>query len=160
MEIRVVHETSFGVIGLSESNGAIVRVWLPSEGSWRSEDSPTPLIEEAFQELDEYVDGRRRAFSVPVAPLGTTFQKSVWHALSEIPYGQTATYGEIAQRIGRPGASRAVGTACGRNPVALFTPCHRVVGVDGLGGYRGGLKMKQALLALEKANTARANRLD
>jgi methylated-DNA-[protein]-cysteine S-methyltransferase len=150
MEILFTRKTRLGVIGLTESNEAIIRVWLPSEITWRNEDSATPLIEKAFQELDDYFAGSRREFSIPVAPVGTPFQRSVWRALSAIPYGQTATYGEIARRIGRPGASRAVGVACGRNPVALFIPCHRVVAATGLGGYRGGLEMKNALLDLER----------
>ena len=152
MEIRVIHETTFGVFGLTESNGAIVRLWLPSEGTGHHDDSATPLIKQAFQELDDYFTGSRQAFSIPLAPVGTPFQLSVWRALSAIPYGQTATYGEIARRIGRPGASRAVGMACNRNPVAVFVPCHRVVASNGsLGGYRGGTSLKSRLLKLEQA---------
>ena len=144
-------KTTFGVFGLTESNGAIIRVWFPSEITGRHHDSATTLIRQAFQELEEYFAGSRQTFTIPVAPVGTPFQQSVWRALSAIPYGQTATYGEIAQLIGRPGASRAVGTACNRNPVPLLIPCHRVVASDGgLAGYRGGISLKSRLLKLEQ----------
>ncbi len=149
MKIDVVRETRFGKIGLSEANGTIVRLWLPSEITGQSEDTATVLIEKAFQELDEYFKGARHTFTIPLKPVGTPFMLSVWQALVEIPYGQTATYGEIAKRIGRSGAARAVGTVCGRNPLALFVPCHRVVATNGLGGFREGLSMKKELLALE-----------
>ena len=150
MKIHVIRETKFGKIGLTEANGAIVRLWLPSEITGQSEDSATPLIEKAFRELDEYFKGTRHTFTIPMAPVGTPFMLAAWQALIDIPYGQTATYGEIAKRIGHPGAARAVGMACSRNPLALFVPCHRVVATNGLGGFREGLPMKKELLALEK----------
>ncbi len=87
---------------------------------------------------------------VPLDPRGTAFRKKVWAALRKIPHGKTFSYGEIARRVGSPGASRAVGGACGSNPIPLFIPCHRVIAADGgLGGFGGGLKMKQKLIALE-----------
>lgn len=152
MKTTVIRETKFGKIGITEEDGVLVRLWLPSEVTWQSEDTATPLIEKAFRELDEYFNGARQAFTVPVMPSGTPFMMDAWKALVEIPYGQTATYGEIASRIGHPGAARAVGMACSRNPVALFVPCHRVVATHGLGGFREGLTMKKELLALETAN--------
>lgn len=101
-------------------------------------------------QLDEYFAGERRDFDVTVRLEGTSFQRSVWAALEKIPYGETASYGDIAQRIGRPGASRAVGLANGRNPVAIIVPCHRVIGANGsLTGYGGGLDRKRHLLDLE-----------
>ena len=150
MKKYVVRETKFGKIGITEDEGVIVRLWLPSEVTGQSEDSATPLIEKAFQELDEYFKGTRRTFTIRMRPIGTPFMLSAWQALVDIPYGQTATYGEIATRIGHPGAARAVGMACGRNPLALFVPCHRVVATSGLGGFREGLPMKKELLALER----------
>ena len=103
------------------------------------------------QQLDEYFEGSRRAFEVPLRLIGNEFELSVWEALCEIEYGETASYGEIAARIGHPSAARAVGLANGRNPVALIVPCHRVIGADGsLTGYGGGLERKQFLLDLEK----------
>ncbi|MCW5625502.1 MAG: methylated-DNA--[protein]-cysteine S-methyltransferase [Burkholderiales bacterium] len=101
-------------------------------------------------QLREYFAGGRTAFDLPLAPVGTPFQQSVWRALRAIPYGVTATYGEIARSLGQPTASRAVGAANGRNPISIVVPCHRVIGTDGtLTGYAGGLHRKQALLALE-----------
>ena len=105
----------------------------------------------ARRELEEYFAGRRRSFSVPLDMDGTPFQKKVWKALSEIPYGEVRSYGQIARRVGNHKASRAVGTANGANPVAIIVPCHRVIAGDGsLGGYGGGLTNKTYLLSLEK----------
>ncbi len=102
-------------------------------------------------QLIEYLQGKRHAFDLPTALRGTSFQQSVWAAMSEIGYGDTATYSQIAQRIGKPEAVRAVGTAIGRNPALIVLPCHRVVGKNGaLTGYRGGLEMKDRLLRLER----------
>lgn len=100
--------------------------------------------------LDAYFEGRPVTFDLPLAPAGTPFQRDVWNALCGIPYGETVSYEEIAQRVGRPYAVRAVGAANGRNPIAIVIPCHRVIGANGtLTGYGGGLDRKRALLALE-----------
>ena len=107
-------------------------------------------IKEAAQQLDAYWAGELLDFDLPLAPKGTPFQHKVWSALRTIPYGTTATYGEIARKIGSPTASRAVGAANGRNPIAIVVPCHRVIGANGtLTGYAGGLDMKRRLLAHE-----------
>jgi methylated-DNA-[protein]-cysteine S-methyltransferase len=104
------------------------------------------------RQLGEYFAGERREFDLPLRPAGTAFQREVWEALREIPYGETAGYGELAQRLGRPGAARAVGLANGRNPIAIVLPCHRVIGAAGaLTGYGGGLERKRYLLDLEAA---------
>ena len=109
-----------------------------------------PLLERAAAELAEYFAGHRRTFTVPLAPSGTPFQRKVWDALREIPYGETVRYKDIAARIGNPRACRAVGLANNRNPISIFIPCHRVVGADGsLVGYGGGLPVKKLLLELE-----------
>lgn len=101
-------------------------------------------------QLDEYFAGARRSFDVPVVPHGNPFERSVWRALLEIPYGETTTYGAVAREIGHPDAARAVGLANGRNPIAVIIPCHRVIGADGtLTGYGGGLERKRLLLDLE-----------
>jgi methylated-DNA-[protein]-cysteine S-methyltransferase len=101
-------------------------------------------------QLDEYFAGRRRTFDVELAPKGTPFQLDVWNALCEIPYGDTITYAELARRIGRPAAVRAVGAANGANPIPVIVPCHRVIGSNGtLTGYGGGIDRKQFLLTLE-----------
>ncbi len=104
-----------------------------------------------LNEFDNYFSGLLKEFSLPMEPEGTEFQKSVWHKLMEIPYGETRTYSEIASEIGKPGSARAVGSACNRNPIPVIIPCHRVVGSKGkLTGYAGGLEMKKKLLEIEK----------
>ena len=110
----------------------------------------SPVIEEAQKELAEYFEGKRRTFDLPLAFAGTDFQKSVWQALQKIGYGETVSYGELACRIGRPKAVRAVGVAVGENPFSIIVPCHRIVGADGsLTGYGGGFEAKKFLLGLE-----------
>lgn len=110
----------------------------------------SPVLVQAAQELAEYFDRKRRAFSVPLAPQGTEFQKKVWNALREVPYGTTVSYKDIAVRLGKPGAAIAVGQANSRNPIPIIIPCHRIIGAGGkLVGYTGGLEIKKALLAVE-----------
>jgi len=105
----------------------------------------------AAAQLTAYFDGQLATFDLPLEPAGTQFQRRVWAALRDIPYGQTASYGQLALRIGQPAASRAVGLANGRNPIAIIIPCHRVIGSDGsLTGYGGGLERKRCLLDLER----------
>lgn len=108
------------------------------------------VIATAEAQLDEYFAGERREFDVSLMFAGTEFQKAVWDALSRIPYGRTETYGELARRIGRPAAVRAIANAVGSNALSILVPCHRVIGADGtLTGYAGGLCAKRHLLALE-----------
>jgi methylated-DNA-[protein]-cysteine S-methyltransferase len=105
---------------------------------------------EARGQVAEYLAGERREFDLPLRMQGTEFQQEVWRGLLEIPYGETLSYGELAARIGRPGASRAVGLANGRNPISIVVPCHRVIGSSGaLTGYGGGMERKRHLLDLE-----------
>ena len=112
-----------------------------------------PILTECARQLYEYFEEGRRKFDLPLDAAGTPWQKSVWAALCEIPYGSTATYGRIAAKLGAPNASRAVGAANGRNPIWIIVPCHRVVGADGmLTGYAGGLTRKQWLLDLERSS--------
>jgi methylated-DNA-[protein]-cysteine S-methyltransferase len=104
----------------------------------------------ARDQLDAYFAGELRDFDLPLAPEGTPFQQTVWDALREIPYGETRSYGELAEQIGKPGAARAVGLANGRNPIGIVVPCHRVIGSAGaLTGYAGGIERKRQLLELE-----------
>jgi methylated-DNA-[protein]-cysteine S-methyltransferase len=111
--------------------------------------SVAPLAATVVQ-LNEYFNGGRREFDLPLYFEGTTFQRRVWQELTEIPYGETWSYGQLARRIGKPSASRAVGLANGRNPISILVPCHRVIGADGsLTGYGGGLERKRWLLAHE-----------
>lgn len=116
-------------------------------------DGTSDVIELAARQLDEYFAGRRRVFDVPLLPVSTDFQESVWTGLLSIPYGQTVSYAELARRIGRPEAVRAVANAVGANAISIFIPCHRVVGSDrALTGYASGLEAKRALLNLEFNN--------
>ncbi len=110
-----------------------------------------PVLAAAVDQLLEYFAGARRDFSIPLDPVGTEFQQSVWEILESIPFGQTVTYGEIAERLGKPEASRAVGAANGRNPLSIIVPCHRVVGANGaLTGFAGGVEKKAWLLGHEQ----------
>ena len=113
------------------------------------------LAKQAIAELREYVSGRRKRFTVPLDLQGTPFQMKVWKALLAIPYGETRSYQQIAREVGNPRASRAVGMANHCNPVGIIVPCHRVIASDGsLGGYAGGLKMKERILKLEQGQAA------
>lgn len=115
-----------------------------------TEDKNHPILLQAERELAEYLDGKRKVFSVKLDPAGTPFQSKVWEALEKIPFGETRSYGQIAKQIGKAKAVRAVGAAIGRNPVSVIVPCHRVIGANGkLTGFAGGLKIKSHLLALE-----------
>jgi methylated-DNA-[protein]-cysteine S-methyltransferase len=116
---------------------------------WREDVTVAPLSA-TVRQLTEYFDGTRREFDLPLRLQGTTFQTRVWRELTEIPYGQTWSYGQLAQRIDKPSASRAVGLANGRNPISILVPCHRVIGADGsLTGYGGGIERKRWLLVHE-----------
>lgn len=120
------------------------------DADWREGDDATLRMTRA--QLDEYFAGKRRAFDLPLAPRGTDFQRDVWHTLATIPYGETISYAQLASRVGKPTAMRAVGAANGRNPLPIVLPCHRVIGADGsLTGFGGGLPTKQFLLTLEGA---------
>jgi methylated-DNA-[protein]-cysteine S-methyltransferase len=111
------------------------------------------VLRETGRQLDEYLEGQRTRFDISLLMVGTEFQKRVWKALMRIPYGVTSTYGQIADDIGSPRAVRAVGGACGANPIGIIVPCHRIIGSDGgLVGYGGGLPLKRRLLALEQRN--------
>ena len=113
----------------------------------------TPVIKETYKQLSEYFAKKRKTFDIPLKLEGTEFQKAVWHALMKIPYGKTATYLEIAETIGNPKASRAVGMANNKNKIPIVSPCHRVIGSNGsLTGYAGGLEIKKKLLNIEKSS--------
>jgi len=143
-----------GWIGIAEENGAISRVVFAGNDKNNFNgfaEAETPLIKKAAAQLTEYFAGKRKDFILPLAPVGTEFQRSVWRALQTVPYGETRSYGDIAVMIGNPKAPRAVGMANNRNPIVVIIPCHRIIGHDGsLTGYGGGLNVKQYLLDLEK----------
>jgi methylated-DNA-[protein]-cysteine S-methyltransferase len=149
-------ESPIGRLLLTSDGVALTGLYMEKERHPRPvepnaiEDPDNPLLATAAAQLAEYFDGRRRVFDVPLAARGTGFQRSVWDELTRIDFGRTVSYGEIARRLGRPGASRAVGLANGSNPISIIVPCHRVIGADGtLTGYGGGLERKQWLLRHE-----------
>jgi methylated-DNA-[protein]-cysteine S-methyltransferase len=140
-------DTPIGRLLLSARKGRLSQVEF---GATAALSSNAPPFAEAEAQLHAYFAGGLERFELPLAPGGTAFQRSVWDAVAEIPYGSTTTYSELAARIGRPSACRAVGAANGRNPLPVIVPCHRVVGAAGaLTGYGGGLERKRLLLALE-----------
>ena len=146
MPARLV-DTPVGPVLIVESGGRIAEIRFAS-GSEPDRDD-TPLLRRAETQIAAYFESRRRQFDLPLAPAATAFQARVRTAMQDIPYGQTRSYGELAHSTG--GAPRAIGQACGANPLPLVVPCHRVVAADGLGGYSGGqgLATKRLLLALE-----------
>ena len=152
MEKIFFYETPVGKLCIGEENGSVTRIaWskVPEEYIL----AETELILRCKMQLEEYFRGERKTFDLPLAPKGTVFQQKVWNALTEIPYGETRTYGEIAAAVGNPGAARAVGMANNKNPIGIIVPCHRVVGAGGkLVGYAGGMGKKEWLLKLEKTN--------
>ena len=147
---RVV-DSPLGPLALIAEEDALVAIDFGTPtGTTRGTAAAERVLDEAARQLDAYFAGELREFDLPLRPHGTAFQTDVWKALREIPYGETRSYADIARRIGRPTAVRAVGAANGRNPLAIVVPCHRVIGADGsLTGYAGGLELKRALLELE-----------
>ena len=145
------YDTPIGRLGLAENGRAVTDVLLHGEHPADAEIRETPLLQKAAEQLAEYFGGLRTEFELPLEfEIGTPFERTVWQALSTIPYGETRSYADIARQIGRPAACRAVGRANGRNPLSIFVPCHRVIGASGqLTGYGGGLDKKEALLRLE-----------
>lgn len=150
MVYRFSYETVLGVVTFVEEGGALLAV--TTHRSYEGAEQETALIKEAYQQLSEYLKGERKEFDLPLNPKGTDFQKRVWRALCDIPYGETRSYKQIAKAVGNSKAVRAVGMANNRNPITIVVPCHRVIGADGkLVGYGGGLEMKEFLLRLEKS---------
>jgi methylated-DNA-[protein]-cysteine S-methyltransferase len=151
-------DTPIGELLLAGEEGALSMIGFP-KGSMRREPEADWIFNETqladvSRQLREYFTGERREFDLPLRLSGTEFQVSVLEALQNIPYGETTSYGEIAKRIGRPKAVRAVGAANGRNPIPIIVPCHRVIGSTGdLTGFGGGLDTKEALLRLEAEHT-------
>lgn len=136
-----------GKIYIAEDDGFITNISFKELNAQKEE---TPLIKKTYLELEEFLNKKRKTFDIPILPKGTNFQKRVWEELLKIPYGQTVTYKDIAQRIGNEKACRAVGMANNKNPIVIIIPCHRVVGANNnLTGYSGGVEIKQKLLELE-----------
>ncbi|HTH52465.1 MAG TPA: methylated-DNA--[protein]-cysteine S-methyltransferase [Edaphobacter sp.] len=139
-----------GLVAILWENEKPNRVPLSELG----EDDEQKVLVEAERQLLEYFAGKRRNFELPLDMRGTSFQKNVWEALLGIPFGETRSYGELAEQLGNPSASRAVGAANGRNPISIVVPCHRVIGASGkLTGFAGGLETKARLLSLERGES-------
>ncbi|MDE5778407.1 MAG: methylated-DNA--[protein]-cysteine S-methyltransferase [Lachnospiraceae bacterium] len=144
------YTTILGNIIITATKDAITSIHLGTLINPPGAELRTNLIDKAFQEIKEYLEGKRKTFDIPLAPNGTAFQQKVWNALLTIPYGETRTYSEIAEMIGNPKACRAVGMANNKNPIIIMIPCHRVIGKNGsLVGYACGLETKEYLLNLE-----------
>jgi methylated-DNA-[protein]-cysteine S-methyltransferase len=155
-----VMQTPIGELTLTGDGEALTGVYMEDHRHRPPLDPSAVRDDEALagarRPVREYLAGERTRFELPLRARGTAFQREVWDALAEIPYGETVTYGELARRIGRPAASRAVGLANGRNPISIVVPCHRVVGASGaLTGYGGGLERKRFLLELERDAASR-----
>lgn len=154
--VRAPFDSPLGPMVLCASDQALLGLWFdgqkhqPNHGVWRQV-GDHPVLNQARTQLAEYFSGARRQFELPLdLTSGTAFQQQVWRSLLDIPMGQTLSYGALSQRIGKPAAVRAVGSAVGRNPLSIVVPCHRVLGRNGdLTGYAGGLERKIALLQLE-----------
>ncbi|MEV6162969.1 methylated-DNA--[protein]-cysteine S-methyltransferase [Streptomyces sp. NPDC052052] len=151
---HTVVDSPYGPLTLVATDGVLAGLYMTGQRHRPEQDTfgdpdPRPFAE-VIRQLDAYFAGDLREFDLPLRLEGTPFQRSVWAQLQLIPYGETRSYGELAERLGKPGASRAVGLANGRNPVGIIVPCHRVIGASGsLTGYGGGLDRKQQLLAFE-----------
>ncbi len=162
MEKAYIYDTKLGRILIAQDQNGITEVSIfseqePDEGNTLSrrnvlyELQEAELIKETYQQLTQYLEGRRKEFTVKLNPKGTEFQKKVWDVLRAIPYGETRSYKQVAEAIGNQKASRAVGMANNKNPIMCIIPCHRVIGADGkLVGYAGGLQVKEQLLIMER----------
>lgn len=149
--------TEVGYIEIVAVNNAITHLHFVNEIKTKESVRPCAQLTKAYQQVTEYIEGKRKTFNLNLAPQGTDFQKKVWQQLATIPYGKTTYYQQIANQLAMPTGSRAIGMANGKNPISIIVPCHRVIGKSGnLTGYAGGLERKKWLLALE-ANNALIN---
>jgi methylated-DNA-[protein]-cysteine S-methyltransferase len=152
-------DTPLGQMFVQGDEQFVTGLFMPQHKGWRGPDASWHMSNAPFdavrEQLAEYFAGQRQQFDVPLKLTGTPFQQRVWQQLVRIPFGTTITYGQLAQRVGKPTASRAVGHANGRNPISIIVPCHRVIGANGkLTGYAGGVDKKEWLLAWERSATA------
>ncbi|MGY1778074.1 methylated-DNA--[protein]-cysteine S-methyltransferase [Geodermatophilus sp. SYSU D00804] len=152
MRAHAVVASPIGPLTVVADDGVLVRLYLsppdPQADLGARDDA---ALADVASQLGEYLAGEREAFDLPLRPRGSDFELAVWEQLTRIPYGRTTTYGAVARAVGEPGGAQAVGLACGRNPLAIVVPCHRVVGADGsLVGFGGGLSRKRFLLDLEQ----------
>jgi len=146
-----IYRKSFGSVHIGFVRDAIVSLHITQDSLNSKKGSA--LTDKAVLQLEEYFNGTRKTFDIPIAPSGSAFQQKIWEAMSSIPYGETRSYGYIAALAGNPNAARAAGGVCNRNPIQIIIPCHRVIGANGsLTGYAGGLDIKQKLLEFEARN--------
>ena len=155
MNVYCFVESPIGALMLSSDGEYLTGLYMgkpskrPNTDSW-TEDPEHPVLKATAHQLEQYFTGKRRAFELPLKFNGTPFQRQVWQLLTEIPFGETRTYGQLARQLHNPSACRAVGLANGKNPIAVIVPCHRVIGADGsLTGFGGGLPRKEWLLSHE-----------
>jgi methylated-DNA-[protein]-cysteine S-methyltransferase len=147
------YETSVGKLVIIENGEAVTNIYFGDFADLQGNIFESTLIKKAHEQINQYLNGEREIFDLQLEPKGTDFQKKVWKALEQIPFGETRSYKEIAISIGNEKASRAVGMANNKNPLPIVIPCHRVIGTNGkLVGYAGGLDIKERLLELEKRN--------
>jgi methylated-DNA-[protein]-cysteine S-methyltransferase len=153
----IVHDSPIGPLTLLSDGAHLVGLHFDGfDIPAGAHQIPDKVLTSAVRQLDAYFAGRLEEFDLPLAPTGTSFQRRVWQALCDIPFGETRSYGQLAKAIGKPSAMRAVGAANGRNPIAIVVPCHRVIGADGsLTGFGGGLERKKFLLSLEQGQELR-----
>ncbi|MBC7500328.1 MAG: methylated-DNA--[protein]-cysteine S-methyltransferase [Herminiimonas sp.] len=155
MIFYIEHDSPLGHLLIGASSTGICGIYFEEHKHFRGKDGwqhapDHPHLRAGVKQLDEYFSRQRQRFTLPLDLAGTPFQRAVWQQLEAIPFGESITYSQQAQRLGNPGASRAVGSANGRNPVSIVVPCHRVIGASGaVTGYAGGLERKRYLLALE-----------
>ncbi|WP_181772286.1 methylated-DNA--[protein]-cysteine S-methyltransferase [Amycolatopsis pittospori] len=157
MRTHTVIDSPYGPLTLVAEEQSLCGLYMveqrhrPAEETFGHPDPGAPIFVETERQLKEYFAGQRKDFDLPLSFAGTDFQRMVWKGLCEIPYGETVSYGQLADRLGRPTASRAVGLANGKNPMGIIVPCHRVVGATGdLTGYGGGIERKRQLLDFER----------
>lgn len=150
-------QSPLGLLRLSAQDGALYEI-APAEMA--GEESPDAATREAARQLEEYFAGKRKEFTLSLAPRGTAFQKDVWAALARVPYGSVVTYAQLAAASGRPSACRAAANAVGKNPLLVVLPCHRVVASDGLGGFSAGLDRKRWLLHHEQVDFSEKRRFE
>ena len=144
--MKISFVSLLGPITIFEEGGKIVSLLF----SYSEHSDSSPLLEKAKEEIEEYFQGKRKTFDLPLDAKGTEFQKRVWKELLDIRYGETLSYGEIGDRIGTK-AYRAIGNDCGKNPIPILIPCHRVVGTDNIGGFSLGLDLKRKMLDIERS---------
>ncbi|WP_455715047.1 methylated-DNA--[protein]-cysteine S-methyltransferase [Anaerosporobacter sp.] len=150
MIARVHYKSPVGMLCIEEENNVIISLCLDTSEE-TSTDKETAILKKATNQLEEYFNGKRKEFDLPIKINGTDFQQKVWKALQTIPYGETCSYKEIAEKIANPKASRAVGGANNKNPIMIIVPCHRVIGTNGsMVGFGAGIGVKEYLLNLER----------